>query len=187
MLDWYTWTTFDIIGDLSFGVEGGFGCLRETNDHPWVKLIKLFLRQNGRMSALASLGLRVPLAWLHRHAGQRLADNRHRHVVTEKVAQRMKGAKRPDFLDSLIRNKDSLNLDLGRLSSNASALIIAGSETTATLLCGVTYLLTVHTDILQKVQREVRSAFKSKEEITLTSVGNLHFVSLPVNYFLISV
>lgn len=28
MQDWYTWTTFDVIGDLSFGVAGGFGCVK---------------------------------------------------------------------------------------------------------------------------------------------------------------
>ncbi|KAJ3567496.1 hypothetical protein NPX13_g6746 [Xylaria arbuscula] len=181
MLEWYTWTTFDIIGDLSFGVEGGFGCLRNNNYHPWVVLIKDFMRQNGKIGALASLGLRSLLAWLHKHAAHRIADGQHRRIVQEKVSQRLNSGARPDFLDSLIRNKESLNLDLGRLSTNASSLIVAGSETTATLLCGVTYLLTINTDILHKVQREVRSAFKNSNEITLTSVSNLHYMLACLN------
>jgi cytochrome P450 len=177
MRDWYTWTTFDVIGDLSFGVEGGFGCLNNTSYHPWVKLISTSIRQQGRMVALISLGLRGPIAWLHKRAGVFFADNQHRLIVKEKVMQRMKGGNRPDFLDGLIRNQEALGLDVGRLTINASVLILAGSETTATLLSGVTYYLATHDDILQKVQNEVRSAFKSDDEITLTSVGNLSFVS----------
>lgn len=52
-------------------------------------------------------------------------------------------------------------------------LCVAGSETTATLLCGVTFLLLKHPDIMNKLKREVRSIFKSEDEITLTSIGNL--------------
>ncbi|KAI0517835.1 putative cytochrome P450 [Xylaria bambusicola] len=181
MLEWYTWATFDIIGDLSFGVEGGFGCLTNISYHPWVKLIKTTIVQNGRILALIELGFRKPLAWLHQLAGKVFAEYQHRLIVKEKVLQRMNGAKRPDFLDNLIRNKELLNLDAGRLATNASVLVVAGSETTATLLCGVTYFLTTNIDILQKVQHEVRSSFKGNEEITLTSVGNLHFMLACLN------
>lgn len=91
----------------------------------------------------------------------------------------MKGGGRPDFLDGLIRNKEALNLDAARMATNASVLILAGSETTATLLCGATYLLTAHPDMLKRLEREVRSAFKNEEDITLTSIGQLSFVSGP--------
>lgn len=33
LADWYHWTTFDVIGDLSFGES--FNCLRDTMYHPW--------------------------------------------------------------------------------------------------------------------------------------------------------
>ena len=32
LADWYNWTTFDVIGDLSFGEP--FNCLRDTMYHP---------------------------------------------------------------------------------------------------------------------------------------------------------
>lgn len=65
-------------------------------------------------------------------------------------------------------------MGLDKLAANANVLLIAGSETTATLLCGATFLLTSHPKILAKLTREVRSSFKSEDEITLTSVGNLN-------------
>lgn len=175
MQEWYTWTTFDVIGDLSFGVDGGFGCLKNASYHPWVKLINKSIRQSGRMLGLIALGLRGPLGWLHKSGI--FADNKHRLIVKEKVAQRMKGGERPDFLDGLIRNKEALDLDEGRMATNASVLILAGSETSATSLCGATYFLTTHPEMLKRLEQEVRSAFKSEDEINLTSVGKLSFVS----------
>ncbi|KAF2969310.1 hypothetical protein GQX73_g4253 [Xylaria multiplex] len=181
MSDWFTFTTFDLIGDLSFGVEGGFGCLQNSSYHPWVKLINTSIRQRGKMRGIMSLGFQRPISWLHKTASSWFASGRHHRIVKEKVVQRMKGGERPDFLEGLIRNKEELNLDIERLALNASTLILAGSETTATLLSGVTYYLTTHTELLKRVRDEVRSAFQSDEEITLTSVANLSFMLACLN------
>jgi cytochrome P450 len=175
MREWYNFTTFDIIGDLSFGVDGGFGCLQNSGYHPWIKLISDALWQGSYVFALFQMGLGLPVRWILRSGI--LADSKNRAMVTEKVAERMKGGERPDFLEGLIRRKDELKLDLARMSVNAQLLIVAGSETTATLLSGVTYLLATHPEILKKLEQEVRSSFHNDDEITLTSVGNLSYVS----------
>ena len=54
---------------------------------------------------------------------------------------------------------------------NSNFLLMAGSETTATALSGMTYYLLKHPPILEKLQSEVRSAFKREENITLETVG----------------
>lgn len=59
---------------------------------------------------------------------------------------------------------------------NASLLIIAGSETTATLLSGATYLLTTNPEALRRLTEEVRSTFKTEEEIDFTSVSSLQYM-----------
>jgi hypothetical protein len=62
------------------------------------------------------------------------------------------------------------------LTANVSILIAAGSETTATLLCGVTLILLKNPVALSNLKKEVRSSFQSEEEITLTSVDKLGFI-----------
>ncbi|KAI1155572.1 putative cytochrome P450 [Nemania diffusa] len=181
MREWYTWTTFDLIGDLSLGSDGGFGCLQNSSYHPWVRLIHESIRQQGILLGLIALGFKKPIAWIHKTANGLLADSQHRLIVKEKVLQRMKSGQRPDFLDGLIRNKERLGLDEARLVANASVLILAGSETTATLLCGATYYLTTNSEVLDKVIREVRETFTSDSEITLTSVGKLPFMLACLN------
>lgn len=54
--------------------------------------------------------------------------------------------------------------------SNSSFLLVAGSETTATLLSGATYHLLSNPVVLKKLQAEVRHAFQSEDEITPLSV-----------------
>ena len=60
--------------------------------------------------------------------------------------------------------------------ANASILVLAGSETTATLLSGTFYLLGTHPEVLAKVVDEVRSKFASEEEIDLISVNSLDYM-----------
>jgi cytochrome P450 len=63
-----------------------------------------------------------------------------------------------------------------KLVSNAEILIIGGSETTASLLSGVTYLLLQNPEAHQILKDEVRSAFHSEEDITLISVNQLSYM-----------
>jgi cytochrome P450 len=58
---------------------------------------------------------------------------------------------------------------------------LAGSETTSTLLSGLTYLLLRNPDALKKLTDEVRSSFNSGEEITLLSVGKLDYMLACLN------
>jgi cytochrome P450 len=67
------------------------------------------------------------------------------------------------------------------LISNGHILLLGGSETTATLLSGVTYLLLTNRSALEQLTREVRSSFKSEKEITITSVGTLAYMLACLN------
>jgi cytochrome P450 len=55
-------------------------------------------------------------------------------------------------------------------------LIIAGSETTATLLSGVTYYLLCNPSALKKLTEEVRTTFQSEEDININSVNRLNYM-----------
>lgn len=67
------------------------------------------------------------------------------------------------------------------LLKNCGVLIIGGSETTATLLSGVTYLLLQNPESLRKLAEEVRSSFETEEEINFTSVNKLSYMLACLN------
>lgn len=62
------------------------------------------------------------------------------------------------------------------LVTNASILVVAGSETTATTLSGVTYFLLMNPDKLKKLIAEVRGAFQKESDITIVSASRLDYM-----------
>ncbi|KAF7591533.1 hypothetical protein BBP40_001471 [Aspergillus hancockii] len=82
---------------------------------------------------------------------------------------------RPDLIEGLLKKED-LSVGVDKLIANAEILIIGGSETTATLLSGVTYLLLKNLDAYRTLTEEVRSTFNSEEEINLVSVAKLSYM-----------
>lgn len=63
-----------------------------------------------------------------------------------------------------------------RVNMDASVLVVAGAETTATTLSAVTYLLLTNPDQMSKLLAEVRGTFKNENEITVATVGQLGFL-----------
>lgn len=61
------------------------------------------------------------------------------------------------------------------ITATFEVLLIAGSETTSTLLSGVTYQLLKNPNVLTKLVAEIRGAFAHSHDITLASVNNLTY------------
>lgn len=59
---------------------------------------------------------------------------------------------------------------------NAMSLAMAGSETSATLLTGLIYYLTLNPDIYDKVTSEVRRSFMTLNEMTFTAEAKLPYL-----------
>lgn len=79
---------------------------------------------------------------------------------------------RGDFMEALLKHSDSKEpISDEELSSNAHILFMAGSETTATLLAGVTYWMLRTPESMSKAIQEVRAAFEKEEDITFASAS----------------
>lgn len=82
-----------------------------------------------------------------------------------------------DVFNYLLQDKNGeQQLSRDELVQNGIVLVVAGSETTATLLSGTTWFLCKNRDKYKKVVKEVRSAFKTDDEITPTSVNELEYM-----------
>jgi cytochrome P450 len=80
---------------------------------------------------------------------------------------------RPDFMTRMTAPG---MLSAGESVASADTVLLGGSETTATLLSGVTYYLLMNPTALQKLVQEIRSTFSTKEDITFASVGSLTYL-----------
>ncbi|KAK1579967.1 cytochrome P450 [Colletotrichum navitas] len=172
---WYNYTTFDVIGDLAFGEA--FGCLDSSDYHPWVRSIFQLVR----LSTVVQTGTHYPfvLRLMMAMVPEKMKRGREQHeeLTEAKLKRRMDlGHERPDLIEGLLRRKEDWNMSFANLKANSSVLIVAGSETTATLLSGATYYLLMNPVALQKLTDEIRSTFKDESEIDFQSVGNLTYL-----------
>ncbi len=174
MVKWYNLTTFDLIGDLTFGES--FNGLETSDMHHWVqniftgiKIIPFVrcMREYPLLAILIKYGMpqKVIKSWQQHKEYSK-------NVVLRRINNRALHG-RPDFMDSMVKHKgDKDGLSDEELFSNSNVLILAGSETTATLLSGVTYWLLRNPAALHKATLEVRSTFQTEDEINFTCVTN---------------
>ncbi|RAQ66054.1 cytochrome P450 monooxygenase [Aspergillus flavus] len=172
---WYNYTTFDIIGDLSFGES--FGCLKGSNYDEWIESIFRAFPFITALQALSFTPLVKEVLLALVPPSMRDRRERLRDFTRQKMLRRMAIAEeRPDLIEGLLKKKEELGLTIDKLTANAETLVVAGSETTATLLSGVTYLLLKNPEAYQRLREEVRSTFSSEDDINLSSAAKLPYM-----------
>ena len=65
--------------------------------------------------------------------------------------------------------------------ASADTILLGGSETTSTLLSGVTYYLLKHPQVLEKLVNEIRTKFSSEEQIDMAGVNSLDYMLACIN------
>jgi cytochrome P450 len=71
---------------------------------------------------------------------------------------------------------DGTGITRGEIDATSVILILAGSETTATLLSGAVYLLLRNPDKLAKLRQEIDETFKSADEIKILNVSQMPYL-----------
>lgn len=174
IIRWYNYTTFDLIGDLAYGES--FKGLEEGKSNLWIDTISNMLKL---MPILALMSISPMLGRiLQLFAGSKIRNSKKAHLdnataLAMKRINRTDQKDRGDFMDAMMRAKGQKHeLTDAELVHNADILITAGSETTATLLSGVTYWLLRTPHALEKVTKEVRAAFEREEDINFKEASS---------------
>ncbi|PNY26665.1 Uncharacterized protein TCAP_03407 [Tolypocladium capitatum] len=173
MVKFYNCTTFDIMADLLF-LEG-LDLLEDGEYSPWIK--NLF---GGIKSAIIVLGARRYSSWINHlieyyvknNEQARKAEYEHFRYAAERIDGRwQRTADRPDpwakFLGSLTREEQHVT---------ASVLMVAGTETTATALSGLTYHLIQNPMTMEKLKMEIRSKIRSFDDMTLENLARMKYM-----------
>ena len=113
------------------------------------------------------------MKFVPKSAQEKLA--KHQTFTRKMVQKRLKAPKaRPDFLGHLQKARD--HLSDSEIEINAATMIFAGRHTLQTALTGIALRLIQHPEVLQRVTKEVRSAFPSKDQIDVKSLLDLPYL-----------
>lgn len=121
-----------------------------------------------------------PLAFFMFPKNVRDSRDYQENLVRERLQTRINSESqqgRCDFVDSMLKHQgasDEMSFD--EMTMTANVVVVAGSETTATLMSGVTWYLCRDPRVCEKVKEEVRGRFKNEEEITFASVIDCEYM-----------
>lgn len=170
-------TTFDIIADLLFGEP--FGALQDMSTHKYIKLSF----KNLSMFRFAYVTYYWPIV---KYCSNLIIDQSimaarkefYQWVGSQTQKRIESGTDRVDFMSEILKHNGEKGAELSRqeITNNSVVMITAGSETTATLLSGVTYCLLKNPDVMQKLKDEVRGKWKHYDDITLEQVNNTPYL-----------
>ena len=107
----------------------------------------------------------------------------HYATALEKIHRRMRlETQRDDFMTPILEyNLDYEKMSLSEIESTMALLLIAGSETTGTTLCGITNYLVQNPLELRKLEKEIRSNFEKQSDITFRAIQDLPFLNAVIH------
>ncbi|KAK5661853.1 hypothetical protein OQA88_9957 [Cercophora sp. LCS_1] len=177
LTSWLNFMTFDVISDLVFGES--FGMVATGKYHPWVEMVLvhnrdvLFFNATKYLSPLLAglLGKMVPKS-VREKARE---HGRMTHAMVER--RKALGTERVDIMSAMLGRGGKQGMTDTELDHNASLLVIAGAESTATTTCVAIYHLTRTPRAMRRLVDEVRGAFEREEDIKLVQAQQLPYLS----------
>ncbi|KAH8691695.1 benzoate 4-monooxygenase cytochrome P450 [Phaeosphaeriaceae sp. PMI808] len=198
MAIWSDRLVFDVLGDLCFGRAFN---TKEPDDNP-LKVIQHQIAESMKFLYILSKSPWLDsLIWLKPYGLDKLLEaitpqnmKEYHSFVEQSVRERLAREKeaqsmtplQEDMFHFLCSAKDPSTghpaFSTAHLLSEASLLIIAGSDTTATTVCSLFFYLSHNAHVYNKLVAEIRSSFCSLEEIVYgTKLYNCRYLLACVN------
>ena len=176
MVHMYNLTTFDIMGDLTFGDP--LDLLKGTGNTAWVSSVFSSMKWSTLRQASLYYPWTAPL--LKRCIPKFVIEKAKSHYRSciERVDKRVdRTLDKPDIWGLVLGQKESLLLTRAEMYANSHIFMLAGTETTATALSGLTYHLLMNPDKLQKITQEIRATFQEDSDIDITTLAQMKYLN----------
>ena len=171
--------SFDTVGDLTFGESLG---LLEGNEYyaKWVNSLFSELK----LASLLRLGLYYPILMkiLELLVPKSIQEDRMQHFRNSNARVDRRLAKERSYTDfwTLAEREDKNGnpiINIPEMHQNAATFMVAGTETTATLLSGLIFFLLTNPAKLKILTDEVRGSFLNEDEMTLERLPQLQYLT----------
>ncbi|KLU85901.1 averantin oxidoreductase, variant [Magnaporthiopsis poae ATCC 64411] len=173
----FNYATFDITTELVFGES--LGMLADGEYVPWVaNVFDSFKAMIYVAFPVARLGpvARFAKRYLLPASLKQLIDS-HMRFVRDRVDARLdRKSDQPDLWNLVLGADGKAPLTRHEMYSNAAAFVLAGAETSATLLSALTYLLLKDPQRMRRLVREVRGAFGTEQDMTFEALAQLEYL-----------
>ncbi|KJZ71038.1 hypothetical protein HIM_09565 [Hirsutella minnesotensis 3608] len=183
MTDWINFFTVDVIGDLAFGEP--FGCLDKSEYHPWVRTLFNFLK--GMVYAASTRFYPWIASFTEKLIPKSVMDLQRQHTefANAKINRRLNlQTNRPDFMTPFLKHNPGFkHMSKEEIESTFALIIVAGSETSATVLCGLLNHITAneYADKLARLEETIRGTFAKEQDITIESTKDIPYLDAVIS------
>lgn len=181
MWAWFNYLTFDIIGDLTFGEP--FDCVKDGQFHPAISFIFTNLKNMMYAQIISTMGSVGTLLEALVPAKVWVEAISHAQATRDKMDRRLaRKTERPDFVTGFMKHINVPGgISANELYADSNIFIMAGSETSATVLAVIVFNLLRNPAKLALLQDEVRAAFAVPADINFSSVNTLKYLLAVIN------
>lgn len=170
-----------MMADMTFGEP--LDMLDKTEYTPWVSMIFDYVKVATCVGILKAYYPSV-FGLIQLLLGRTIEKARTDHMqhTTTRVTKRLEQGRQIAGVDLWTyvlgqQEKGKQGLSRASMDANASLFMIAGTETTATTLSGLTYLLLSNPATMSTLTTEIRSAFASPPDMTLERLARLPYLN----------
>ncbi|KAF9886747.1 hypothetical protein FE257_011124 [Aspergillus nanangensis] len=171
-------TTFDIMGDLTFG--DSLELLAGTGDMNWVEAVFISMKTNTLRRLARYWPLLAPIVQQMVPKELRQQSIAHYQSSQGRVDMRVDGdhdMHRADIWGIVMHQKEELRLSRMEMYANSQVFMVAGTETTATALSGLFYQLLRNPDKMEKLVNEVRGTFQKDSDIEMRALEHMKYLN----------
>ncbi|KAL2071170.1 hypothetical protein VTL71DRAFT_12405 [Oculimacula yallundae] len=183
LVEMFNFVAYNIFSDLLLGES--FDLFKNPTYVPWVHSIKGFAMATMRMGSLQHFAIaRYVLAFIITRFGKKYRDA-FMDVCFERFDARMaRKSEHPDlmfFATAEKKRRGEQQLPIKDMRDFSPFLMLAGGETTPTLLSGLIFCLLNHPDKLSRLIDEVRTSFEGDQDITMEKVFGLEYLNVCID------
>jgi cytochrome P450 len=184
LVEWTNYTTFDVIGELSWSKS--YDCLEKGTGHAFMGVLLHFQAVLIGASISYYPWLNMLLAKITPKSAFQMLENIFQDGH-ERLEARMKRdtIEHPDLLghinDYNAKSAPSDQLSTAEIEQNVLAIIVGGSETLTTTFSGAFHHLLADQAKLDKLTTEIRSSFAAASEINSTAVAKLNYLNAVID------
>ncbi len=175
--EWLSFVVFDIIGDLGFGET--FHCLDSNVMHPWVLELFSYSKVGALVAALRHYTFLFNIVMRCLPAKSLEASRKNFLWGVEKMHRRLDlDFQREDFVYRILQHGGlgDHGMSIAELENNMNLLIVAGSDTCATVLSGTVNYLVKTPEASQRLVLELRSSYRNSSEMTFSNLQKLPYL-----------
>lgn len=100
---WYNWTTFDVVGDLVFGLS--FGCLDQFRYNPWVHSMLASIKYGATMSGMIYVGWNAFVQLFFRFVGSKSIKQLHNYTHAMVRSRLNLTQERNDLFEGIVKKQ----------------------------------------------------------------------------------